>query len=116
MSSTHLRLEGPDLPSLLDQVRAEYGPGARVVHAERIRRGGVGGFFARERYHLEVEVHEAAAGGGDPGGARGARLGARPAGLDRSQGDGPRAGPGPAVTAGRGAGPTAGHGLPTGPT
>ena len=29
MSSTHLRLEGPDLPSLLDQVRAEYGPGAR---------------------------------------------------------------------------------------
>ena len=64
MSSTHLRLEGPDLPSLLDQVRAEYGPGARVVHAERIRRGGVGGFFARERYHLEVEVHEVAAGGG----------------------------------------------------
>ena len=29
MSSTHLRLEGPDLPSLLEQVRAEYGPGAR---------------------------------------------------------------------------------------
>ena len=58
MSSTHLRLEGPDLPSLLEQVRAEYGPGARIVHAERIRRGGVGGFFARERYHVEVEVSE----------------------------------------------------------
>ena len=58
MSSTHLRLEGPDLPSLLEQVRAEYGPGARIVHAERIRRGGVGGFFARERYHVEVEVTE----------------------------------------------------------
>src|SRR3954452_20408758 len=71
MSSTHLRLEGPALPSLLDQVRAEYGPGARVVHAERIRRGGVGGFFARERYHLEVEVHEGAAGqGGVPATAR----------------------------------------------
>ena len=56
MSSTHLRLEGPDLPSLLEQVRAEYGPGARIVHAERIRRGGIGGFFARERYHVEVEV------------------------------------------------------------
>jgi hypothetical protein len=88
MSSTHLRLEGPDLPSLLDQVRAEYGPGARVVHAERIRRGGVGGFFARERYHLEVEVHEAAAGGGH----------------------------GPGATAGRGGGPATGQGLPTGPT
>ena len=58
MSSTHLRLEGPDLPSLLEQVRAEYGPGARIVHAERIRRGGIGGFFARERYHVEVEVTE----------------------------------------------------------
>ena len=58
MSSTHLQLEGPDLPSLLEQIRAEYGPGARIVHAERIRRGGVGGFFARERYHVEVEVTE----------------------------------------------------------
>ncbi len=88
MSSTHLRLEGPDLPSLLDQVRAEYGPGARVVHAERIRRGGVGGFFARERYHLEVEVHEVAAG----------------------------VGPGPGATAGRGGGRATAQGLPTGPT
>jgi hypothetical protein len=88
MSSTHLRLEGPDLPSLLDQVRAEYGPGARVVHAERIRRGGVGGFFARERYHLEVELHEGANGGGYTGDHLG----------------------------GRAAGPAAGPGIPTGPT
>src|SRR3954447_22595594 len=80
MSSTHLRLEGPDLPSPLDQGSAEYGTGARVVHAERIRRGGVGGFFARERYHLEVEVHEAAAGGGLGPGAAGGRGGGRAAG------------------------------------
>ena len=96
MSSTHLRLEGPDLPSLLDQVRAEYGPGARVVHAERIRRGGVGGFFARERYHLEVEVHEAAAAAGGPGpGATAGRGGGRPLSgaahrPDRPNRDGPR--------------------------
>jgi len=112
MSSTHLRLEGPDLPSLLDQVRAEYGPGARVVHAERIRRGGVGGFFARERYHLEVEVHEAAAGGGYPGDHHGGRT----AGFAPGHGDGHRAGTGPAASAGRGAGATAGQGLTTGPT
>ena len=78
MSSTHLQLEGPDLPSLLDQVRAEYGPGARIVHAERIRRGGVGGFFARERYHLEVEVHEVAAGGGPVRAQRPAGAAVRP--------------------------------------
>src|SRR3954469_5946003 len=64
MSSTHLRLEGPDLPSLLDQVSAEDGPGARVGHAQRIPRGGGRGVLPPGRYHLEVEVHEGAAGQG----------------------------------------------------
>lgn len=40
-------------------VREEFGPTARIVRAERIRTGGVAGFFARERYELTVEVPEA---------------------------------------------------------
>lgn len=39
-------------------VREEFGPTARIVRAERIRTGGVAGFFARERYELTVEVPE----------------------------------------------------------
>ena len=81
MSSTHLRLEGPDLPSLLEQVRAEYGPGARIVHAERIRRGGVGGFFARERYHVEVEVTEVSEVRAVTAGPAGRQQAGSPAGL-----------------------------------
>ncbi|MGZ4598611.1 MAG: hypothetical protein ACXVYY_20205 [Oryzihumus sp.] len=50
------QLEGPHLPTLVEQVRAEYGNSARIVSAERVRRGGVGGFFARERFHLVIEV------------------------------------------------------------
>ncbi len=36
--------------------RAKVGAGARVVSAERIRSGGLGGFFARERVEIEVEL------------------------------------------------------------
>lgn len=38
------------------RVRAELGPRARVVKAERVRSGGVGGFFAKERFELTVDV------------------------------------------------------------
>ena len=58
MSPMHLLLEGPDLQTLLEQVRTEYGTTARIVHAEKVRRGGVGGFFARERFNIQVEVSE----------------------------------------------------------
>lgn len=51
-----LLLEGADLEALLARVRAEHGPGARIVSADRVRTGGVAGFFARERYALSVEV------------------------------------------------------------
>ncbi|RMI03554.1 hypothetical protein EBM89_19210, partial [Cellulomonas triticagri] len=37
-------------------VRAEFGPTARIVRAERVRTGGVAGFFARERYELTIDV------------------------------------------------------------
>lgn len=37
-------------------VRAEFGPTARIVRAERVRSGGVAGFFAKERYELTIDV------------------------------------------------------------
>src|SRR5687768_10238540 len=43
----------------MEQVREELGPGARVVSAERVRSGGVAGFFARERFELTVDVPDA---------------------------------------------------------
>ncbi|NAZ87454.1 hypothetical protein, partial [Kineococcus indalonis] len=54
--STHLLLEGPDLQDLLAQVRHDHGDAARVVRAERIRSGGVAGFFTKERYEVTVEI------------------------------------------------------------
>jgi hypothetical protein len=57
--STRLLLEGSDLAELMGHVRAEFGPNARIIHAERVRSGGVVGFFARERYELTVDVPEA---------------------------------------------------------
>jgi hypothetical protein len=44
---------------LLERVRAELGEDARIVAANRVRRGGVGGFFSREHYEVIVDrVHE----------------------------------------------------------
>ena len=54
-------LEGTDIRALLQQVRDSYGPEARIVHAERIRSGGMGGFFAKQRYEVTVEVDADAA-------------------------------------------------------
>lgn len=53
---TRLLLDGDDLQSLMLRVREEMGPDARIVKAERIRTGGLAGFFAREHYELTVEV------------------------------------------------------------
>ncbi|WP_432564128.1 hypothetical protein [Kineococcus sp. SYSU DK003] len=52
----HLLLEGSDLQELLTQAREQHGPAARVVRAERIRSGGVAGFFSKERYEVTVEL------------------------------------------------------------
>ncbi len=38
------------------RVREEMGPDATIVRAERVRTGGIAGFFAREHYELTVEV------------------------------------------------------------
>lgn len=54
--STRLLLDGQDLRSLMLRVREEMGPDAKIVRAERVRTGGIAGFFAREHYELTVEV------------------------------------------------------------
>jgi hypothetical protein len=58
---TQLQLEGPDLESLLARVKTELGPGARIVLAEKVRTGGLAGFFAKQTFAITVEVDEAAA-------------------------------------------------------
>lgn len=58
---TRLLLEGADLAELMVHVRAEFGPTARIVRAERVRTGGLAGFFARERYELTIDVPDAPA-------------------------------------------------------
>ncbi|WP_028050740.1 hypothetical protein [Cellulomonas sp. URHD0024] len=56
--SQRLLLEGSDLAELMAHVQSEFGPGARVIRAERVRTGGVAGFFARERFELTIDVPE----------------------------------------------------------
>ncbi|MFH5824882.1 hypothetical protein [Georgenia sp. AZ-5] len=51
-----MQLEGSSLDELRRRVRAEHGPAARIVAAERIVEGGIGGFFARQRFEITVEV------------------------------------------------------------
>jgi hypothetical protein len=49
-------LEGPAIEPLLAQVRDEYGSRVRIISADKVRSGGVGGFFAKQHYELSVEV------------------------------------------------------------
>jgi len=54
------RFEGRNLEDALARACTEVGSEARVVAAERVRSGGIGGFFARERVEIEVELEDAA--------------------------------------------------------
>ena len=60
---TQLLLDGDDLGALMQRVREELGPDAVVVKAERVRSGGVAGFFAKEHFEVTVEVPDAPRGG-----------------------------------------------------
>lgn len=60
MTTTHT-LEGPDLEALLARVPAEHGPDAVIVAANKLRTGGIGGFFAKEGFEVVVEVQDAVA-------------------------------------------------------
>jgi hypothetical protein len=53
---TRVLLEGPAIEPLLAQVRDEYGSKVRIISADKVRSGGVGGFFAKQHYELSVEV------------------------------------------------------------
>ena len=56
--SQRLLLEGADLRELVTEIRNEFGPDARIVKAERVRTGGVGGFFRKEHFEVTVEVRD----------------------------------------------------------
>jgi hypothetical protein len=53
---TRVLLEGPAIEPLLAQVRQEYGSAVRIISADKVRSGGIGGFFAKQHYELSVEV------------------------------------------------------------
>jgi hypothetical protein len=53
-----LQLDGPDLEELLARAMTEAGPGGRVASADRVRRGGIAGFFAREHFEVVVEFDD----------------------------------------------------------
>ena len=54
------RCEGSNLESVLEEVRARFGDTVTIVEANRLRKGGLGGFFARERYEVVVDIEEQA--------------------------------------------------------
>lgn len=58
---TQRRFEGPTLPAVLGKVQEEIGTQAKIVSAQKIRSGGVGGFFQKERYEVIVDIDENAA-------------------------------------------------------
>ena len=77
------RFEGSDLEDLLDKVRAEVGADAQIVAANRVRKGGLGGFFSREFFEVVVETPDApplATPAPPGGGAAGATTTGLPAG------------------------------------
>ena len=75
MSAPLKSFEGPDVQLLLDQIRADVGPGAKINGAEKIRVGGVLGFFAKEHYRVVVEGPGTAAGGDTPSAGDNSRSG-----------------------------------------
>ena len=44
---------------MLARVKSEAGPDARVLEAKKVRDGGLGGFFSKERFVLTVELPDA---------------------------------------------------------
>lgn len=56
MPSIRFRLDHPSLDGVADKARERYGADARVLSAEEVRTGGIGGFFARRYIDVVVEV------------------------------------------------------------
>ncbi|MFF2677886.1 hypothetical protein ACFVRT_15035 [Arthrobacter koreensis] len=56
MEPRRFQLEGTSLDALKAQVLAEHGPRARIIAAEKVTVGGIGGFLARHHYEVTVEL------------------------------------------------------------
>lgn len=56
-----LRLEAASIGAVKAEVATLYGPGARLVAAEKVTVGGIRGFFARSHFEVTVEVPSAPA-------------------------------------------------------
>jgi hypothetical protein len=72
-----LQLDGPDLEELLARALTEAGPAGRVASADRVRRGGIAGFFAREHFEVIIEFDDDVNGHGAAARAAAAGAGAR---------------------------------------
>ena len=59
MPPTRLQRSAATLDALRVAVRAEFGPGARIVSAERVTSGGIGGLFRKAHVEATVEVPDA---------------------------------------------------------
>ena len=53
------RLKGASLEAVRDKAVSLYGPGARIVAAEKVTNPGFGGLFAKDRIEATVEVPDA---------------------------------------------------------
>jgi hypothetical protein len=60
-TSSLLTVEAETAEEALERISAELGPDARIVAAERVRRGGIAGFFAKEMVQLTAERQGAGA-------------------------------------------------------
>lgn len=49
-------IEAATVEEALGRLTEEIGPGARILRADRVRRGGIAGFFAREMVEIEAEA------------------------------------------------------------
>lgn len=56
--ATTVLVEGRTAEEALEKVHRDLGDDARILQAEKVRRGGVGGFFAREMVQLTVVADE----------------------------------------------------------
>ncbi len=61
------RYSGPELGPLLRKVRDELGEDAAIVEANKVRSGGVAGFFTNEHYEVVADRRTGAASTHDPG-------------------------------------------------
>ena len=63
-------VEAATAEAAIAEVHERFGPGATIVEARRVLRGGIGGFFAKEHVQLHIAGTDPGAGarGGDAGG------------------------------------------------